>query len=356
MASEYTKAMIRFIFLTLLSIFGISLYVSHLQLLGDLGCMDIPGFDCQAVLGSQFARLFNIPTSFYGNGILAFYVFLAYRLLRFQTADNWQRIWTALCLLMIPSLGLLGIQAFILKAWCFWCVIVDLGLIGLWLGVAVYRRGQTTNISFSLRSFLPISWILLMCMAFFLWAYVAIEHYTKTQVNNALLHHLPAKNSLHPNPYGTLAEGNPLAKNMIVVFSDYECPSCKKNHKKLAKQLKETPMDLYIVYRHFPLSQHPESINAAKAATCANLQGKFSAYQTALYDNQKNLSPEFYRSTAQDLSLNMAQFEGCMEHEMVDRWVKLDKLEGRRFGIRRTPSLVVNGRTHAGSFTSTLFE
>lgn len=77
------------------------------------------------------------------------------------------------------------------------------------------------------------------------------------------------------------------AKVTIVEFSDFECPYCARAYDTV-NQIKEAyPNDVKIVYKHFPLSNiHPNAENAAKAAVCAQEQGKFWEMHDKLFESQ----------------------------------------------------------------------
>jgi uncharacterized membrane protein len=76
---------------------------------------------CEEVLSSRFSALAGIPISWFG---FAFYltVFSAAVFASFGEAGPLRWIfWPALAAFLI-SVGLVGIQAFILKAWCQYCL------------------------------------------------------------------------------------------------------------------------------------------------------------------------------------------------------------------------------------------
>ncbi len=69
-----------------------------------------------------------------------------------------------------------------------------------------------------------------------------------------------------------LVEGSP--ERVVVEFSDYQCPYCKQAHQVLDSVVREVGGTL--VYRHMPLTLiHPEAEGAARAAICAERQGRF---------------------------------------------------------------------------------
>ena len=69
---------------------------------------------------------------------------------------------------------------------------------------------------------------------------------------------------------GRPARGGPAnAPVLIVGFDDLECPYCAKMHAQLFPALMERYKDqIHIVYRDFPLDQHPWAMRAAIDANC----------------------------------------------------------------------------------------
>src|SRR5258708_32953168 len=80
---------------------------------------------------------------------------------------------------------------------------------------------------------------------------------------------------------GRPARGGPAnAPRLIVGFDDLECPYCAKMHQALFPALTERYKNqIHIVYRDFPLDQHPWAMRAAIDTNC------FAAQSPAVYCN-----------------------------------------------------------------------
>ena len=73
----------------------------------------------------------------------------------------------------------------------------------------------------------------------------------------------------------------------IIEFSDYQCPFCARVNPTLAK-VRETYGDkVKIVFKDFPLPNHPQAPKAAEAAHCAAEQGKYWEMHDAMFANQR---------------------------------------------------------------------
>lgn len=123
----------------------------------------------------------------------------------------------------------------------------------------------------------------------------------------------------------------------IVEYSDFECPFCARFHETVQQVVDDYAGKVRWVYRHFPLSFHPESVNAAEAAECAGEQGKFWEYGDALVENQDELGEDLYKELASDLGLNATQFDSCRTSDKYIDKIENDTKEGASAGVTGTP-------------------
>lgn len=91
-----------------------------------------------------------------------------------------------------------------------------------------------------------------------------------------------------PDITGVPIEGNPDARVMIVEFSDFQCPFCKRWFDETLPQLRGLiGDDVALAFVHFPLTQiHPNAPAAHVAAECAGEQGKFWEMHDLLFEQQ----------------------------------------------------------------------
>ncbi len=86
-------------------------------------------------------------------------------------------------------------------------------------------------------------------------------------------------------------KGNPNAEIAVIEYSDYECPFCSRVHPTLEQLVAANP-DIAWVYRHHPLSFHPQAAPAARAAECiAEYAGNeaFWSFTDLLFEDQSLL-------------------------------------------------------------------
>ncbi|HEU4836275.1 MAG TPA: thioredoxin domain-containing protein [Pyrinomonadaceae bacterium] len=130
----------------------------------------------------------------------------------------------------------------------------------------------------------------------------------------------------------------------IVAFTDFECPSCARQHPILDRIVNEFGDRVRLVVRDFPLSQHANARKAAEAAEAAREQGKYWEYATVLFRNQSALGVDKLRQYATDLGLDRARFDASLDSGKFAEKVQRDMMDGRKLGINGTPTLYINGK------------
>jgi protein-disulfide isomerase len=131
----------------------------------------------------------------------------------------------------------------------------------------------------------------------------------------------------------------------VVMFSDYQCPYCRKWYTETFKPLMEAyPGKVRMVYKDFPLSSiHPEASPAALAARCAGEQGKYWEYQDLLFTDPAGLSSAAYTQYAGALSLDSAKFTDCLSTKRYEKVIEADYQAAAAIGVQSTPMFFING-------------
>jgi len=129
----------------------------------------------------------------------------------------------------------------------------------------------------------------------------------------------------------------------LVEFSDYQCPYCRKAEATLDELARLYPAELRIVYRHFPLQNHPRALPAAEAAVCAQNQGKFWEYHRLVFLNQQALTAQDLDTYAEEVGLDLPSFASCLTQEATTLAVMRDAEAGKRAGATATPTFFING-------------
>ena len=143
--------------------------------------------------------------------------------------------------------------------------------------------------------------------------------------------------------------GNASAPVTIIEFSDYQCPFCARVNPTLAK-IRETYGDrVKIVFKDYPLPNHPQAPKAAEAARCAGDQQKYWEMHDAMFANQRALEVPSLKQTARAIGLNGAAFDQCLDSGKWQATIRAGSALGDEMGVNSTPTLYVNGRVVLGA-------
>jgi protein-disulfide isomerase len=124
---------------------------------------------------------------------------------------------------------------------------------------------------------------------------------------------------------GAPFKGPATAPVTIVKFEDFHCPFCERVQPTLTEILSRYSDKVKLVHRDFPIDRlHPEASQAHEAARCANDQGKSWAYHDVLYANAPKGSPEQLKAYAQEVGLDLAAFEHCLNSGKYQAAVQQD--------------------------------
>lgn len=160
--------------------------------------------------------------------------------------------------------------------------------------------------------------------------------------------------------------GDKSAPVKIIEFSDFQCPFCRKFWGESLLSIKKDFVDTgkaVFVYRDYPLSFHAAANISAQAAQCANDQGKFWEMHDKIFGEEQKKGEgtiEYgvndIKKWAREISLNLAQFNQCLDSEKYKMEVEKDFTDGSNAGVNGTPSTFINGRLVIGSQPYSVFK
>jgi protein-disulfide isomerase len=149
------------------------------------------------------------------------------------------------------------------------------------------------------------------------------------------------------NMAGDWYRGNLDAKVVVVEFSDFQCPFCRKHVEETQPALDEQFVDtgdVMWIFKHFPLTIHPQAPAAGAAAECAGDQGKFWEMHDLLFTNVDTWSisdpTPIFADLAGQLELDVEAFNACLEDPAASERVQSDMDEGAPF-VQGTPTFIV---------------
>jgi len=115
-------------------------------------------------------------------------------------------------------------------------------------------------------------------------------------------------------------------KNIILEFTDPDCPYCRKASSFLSQK---TDVTRYVFF--LPLPMHKDAENKVKYIFCSNDKAK--AYEEAMQGK-----------------LDSQKYEICKKPE-IDDLVRIHKDASKKMGINSTPFFIVNGKSISGANT-----
>jgi protein-disulfide isomerase len=142
---------------------------------------------------------------------------------------------------------------------------------------------------------------------------------------------------------------NPLV--IVSLFTDYQCPNCRRAHDVAQRIVDRWPADVQVQFRHLPLNMHPLAIPAAIAAQAAHRQGRFMCMHTAIIKTRTvwtALDLFGFRAFVADVlvprcKLDAAAFARDIDDPDLETAVIAERERARDIEILGTPSMLVNG-------------
>jgi protein-disulfide isomerase len=150
------------------------------------------------------------------------------------------------------------------------------------------------------------------------------------------------------------SSGDPNGAVSMVEFSDFECPVCRSLHDVLQGLLVAYPQ-VHLVFKDFPLEQHPWARIAAIAGRCAYNQDPKSFWKIydLIYDNQEVISAENaynkFNDYASQAGLNPDTFKACLSSPEAAAAVDASRANGLALEVSSTPTIFINGRRIVGA-------
>ncbi len=308
------------------------------------------GFSCGAVATSDYSAVAGVPIAWFGVIFYAGLCWFAWRALR--RADYALPRSPALALTLagawgsVLSIVLALVSALFIRSFCPLCLVLyacNAALLGL--GVVDLRNEQE-----SLRELLRAerrTW----------------SRHLDTAVCMVLaavapLVGLPLLQSMKP-PLRGLCEylsDRGGAKTRLVVYTDYQCPFCKKADLTLERASGLPSVELSV--RNYPLDRecntsltrtiHPGACLQASAVLCAQSLGRAEEFRRGVFDSGAK-DREALTALAASLGIDPATFRACLASPDTASRLADDIESAREDGVHATPALFVDGRQYKGS-------
>jgi protein-disulfide isomerase len=137
--------------------------------------------------------------------------------------------------------------------------------------------------------------------------------------------------------------GNPSAPVKVIEFGDLQCPYCKDFNALLQTEMNKLPGQVSLVFVHFPIRGHRLAEPAARAAECANAQGRFGQMIDTLYADQASFGQRSWLAFASAAGVkDTVEFSKCLSDSSATSFVSVGREAGRKFRVLLTPTVFVN--------------
>ncbi|HEY2369800.1 MAG TPA: thioredoxin domain-containing protein, partial [Polyangiaceae bacterium] len=139
----------------------------------------------------------------------------------------------------------------------------------------------------------------------------------------------------------------------IVEFSDFQCPFCARAVETLGQlQTDYGPEKLRVVFKHTPLSFHPNARPCAEAAQAVRMLGGNRAFWTfydLAFQNQASLGDASYEAWAQKAGVNVSALRDALQAKRYSAKIDEDVELGQAIGVNGTPAFFINGISLGGA-------
>jgi predicted DsbA family dithiol-disulfide isomerase/uncharacterized membrane protein len=286
------------------------------------------GSGCEEVRQSGFGYVRGVPVPVLG--LIGFGLLFGATL---WPNPRHRRLLTALCAWGggVGALGMIGLMTYI-GAYCGFCIVVDAaGIVAALAGIMVWRSDPDALMQGGLHG---LAWLALGVVA----------------VVSPIL--WPNVRPQPPLPDSLKAYYEP-GKINVIQFSDFQCPHCRRLHFELKRILKDYDGRLNYVRMNMPLRGHRLAEPAARAAVCAEQQGKGDAMADVLYRELPTLDTA--RETAEKLGLDLGRYEQCLEHPDTRARIEREASVLPRETFRGLPTTYVGAEEIVGAQSESAF-
>ncbi len=309
------------------------------------------GSGCDEVRASVFAYPAGIPMPVFGVAMYAALTLLIFAepLVSASVARRGRYAVAGIAGLgFLFSLYLTGIEAFVLHAWCAWCVVSALA-VTLIFALAVLDVLRPATFPEPPAALATTRKHLALCLAAVVVgtpAFILLARSGTPPPPNPASPEVLTERLVRPDSHMT---GNLRAAVSVVEFGDFECPACGRAEEGAREIRKKYGDQVRFVFRHFPLARHPFALKAAEASECAAEQGKFWSAVEKLYGGQSDLSERALIRYAGELGLDVPRFTQCLGNGSTLARIRRDAEDARALGVDRTPTFFVGQQRIIGA-------
>ena len=321
----------------LVAVFGCAVLVVEYKNAGDSAFCGV-GSGCETIRRSAYSHLIlndsvDLPLPVLGLCLQAGLLALA-----LVAKERSQTFFVAVAAAAggVVGLGLLALQAFVLDAFCRWCVLVDVSAIVAAVAAALVHLATVRSAEYA--------------------AFVAALEARRAQivawgVGAAAVVGLPflwAEYPVVPPLPPAIAALAVPGKVTIVAFTDFECPYCRKLSPVLHDVQENWGDRAALVRKMAPLSIHAGALPAALAYVCTPEPQREEMARVLYAAPAPVLTLDGVRVLARELHLDDARFGQCLEGSAARATVAADRALFDSVGAHGLPHTFIGSRSVAG--------
>jgi Na+:H+ antiporter, NhaA family len=138
----------------------------------------------------------------------------------------------------------------------------------------------------------------------------------------------------------------------VLIYGDYLCPYCRRLGQVLDRLRRALGERMVHVFRHYPNERaNPGSELASIGAEAAGHQGHFWEMHDALYEREPTVvDRQRLLEIAESVGLDTERFERDLDDPKLQQRVQEDLADGRRNGVRATPTIFIDGIRYDGAW------
>lgn len=135
----------------------------------------------------------------------------------------------------------------------------------------------------------------------------------------------------------------------VVVLSDYQCNYCAVLEHQLAAMRREHPDALSVALLHYPLPGHGVAVAAARAAICADEQGRFDTMHEQLFAQGASLGKVSWDTLAGRAEVgDLTRYRACLADAQSAAKLQMHIELGQRLRASVTPTILINDEMYDG--------
>lgn len=334
--------------------------------------------DCDGVAQTIHSQFFGVPLAYWGMFFYLFIMLMVFvdklkkiKILRFLKVFRhpFAYITSLGVISFVISLLLATLSIFEMRKICILCFFTY--FLNLFIAIiAGYDLGIIESFKLSVVDFFRalkrtkylVSFLVLIGIATAVLTYTTTSYVFTPQVKYYDQVQKYAKIKHNPYKFCGNLMGNPNAKTIVYVYTDYRCPICKAFNVMMAKATKEVK-NIKVIHKNVPLDNecnktvlmpfHRGSCMLSRYAVAAEDQGHFWEMNSLLFDNQPKvdaggLSEDDVLKLAKSIGLDTVKLREDANSPATRKRISDDIDSAIKFRIDGTPTMVVNGVVYTG--------